>query len=61
HDTTHPFYNIGRFKRQFNKEITEYVGTYNVPVAKLRGVFWDRFWEKVLRRAYFKLHGQSWY
>lgn len=61
HDTTHPFYAIGRFKRQFNKETTEYVGTYNIPVRKLRGIFWDRFWEKVFRRVYFKLKGQNWY
>lgn len=61
HDQTHPFYNIGRFKRQFNKDTTEFVGTYNIPVAKLRGIFWDRFYEKVLRRLYFKFRGQSWY
>jgi lipid II:glycine glycyltransferase (peptidoglycan interpeptide bridge formation enzyme) len=61
HDQTHPFYNIGRFKRQFNKQVTEYVGTYNIPVARLRGVFWTRFWEKVIRRLYFKFRGQAWY
>jgi len=61
HDTSHPFYNIGRFKRQFNKEVIEYIGTYNVPIARIRGIFWTRFWEKVIRRLYFKLQGQSWY
>ena len=61
HDQTHPFYNIGRFKRQFNKHITEYVGTYNVPVRRWRGRFWTRFLEKVVRRLYFKFHRQAWY
>ncbi|NCU38721.1 peptidoglycan bridge formation glycyltransferase FemA/FemB family protein [Candidatus Saccharibacteria bacterium] len=61
HDTTHPFYGMGRFKTSFNKTVTEYVGAYNIPVARLRGVFWDRFWEKVVRRLYFKFRGQAWY
>lgn len=61
HDTTHPFYGMGRFKTSFNKTVTEYVGTYNIPVARLRGILWDRFWEKVIRRLYFKYRGQAWY
>lgn len=61
HDQSHPFYHIGKFKRQFNKTVTEYVGTYNIPIKRLRGVFWDRFYEKVIRRLYFNSHGQSWY
>lgn len=61
HDTTHPFYGMGRFKTSFNKTVTEYVGAYNIPVARVRGMFWDRLWEKVVRRVYFKLRGQAWY
>lgn len=61
HDTTHPFHNMGRFKRQFNKQITEYVGTYNIAVRPLRGTFWNVFFEKVVRRLYFKYRHQSWY
>lgn len=61
HDQTHPFYGMGRFKTSFNKTVTEYVGTYNIPVARPRGIFWDRFWEKVIRRLYFKFRGQAWY
>lgn len=61
HDESHPFYGMGRFKTSFNKTVTEYVGTYNIPVARLRGIFWDRFYEKVVRRLYFKFRGQAWY
>lgn len=61
HNPRHPFYGMGRFKTSFNKTVTEYVGTYNIPIARWRGVFWDRFWEKVVRRLYFKFRGQAWY
>lgn len=61
HDKSHPFYSIGRFKRQFNDEITEYIGAYNLPVAKLRGALWHTYLEKIVRKLYFMRHGESWY
>ncbi len=61
HDHTHPLYAIGKFKRQFNSEITEYIGAYNVPVAPIRGKLWHAYLEKVVRKLYFMRHKQSWY
>ena len=61
HDTSHPFYSIGRFKRQFNKEITEYVGAYQVPVVGWKSRLWSKFLEKLVRKLYFMKHGESWY
>src|SRR5690606_20193927 len=61
HDQTNPFYAIGKFKRQFNPDITEYVGAYEVPVVAWKSHLWQRYVEKIVRRAYFKIKKQSWY
>lgn len=61
HDQSHPFYAIGKFKRQFNKEITEYVGAYEVPIVGWKTNLWHRYLEKIIRRLYFKFRHQSWY
>ncbi|MGK2896723.1 MAG: lipid II:glycine glycyltransferase FemX [Candidatus Saccharimonadales bacterium] len=60
-DDTHPFYGLGRFKTSFNKTVTEFVGTYNLPVAQRRGLFWHNYLENVVRKAYFMIHKESWY
>jgi lipid II:glycine glycyltransferase (peptidoglycan interpeptide bridge formation enzyme) len=57
----HPYYGIGLFKTSFNKEITEYVGAYEVPVRPLKSKLWTKFFEKVLRRIYYKVHHESYY
>ncbi len=61
HDQTHPFYNIGRFKRQFNDEVTEYVGAYNIAIRPLRAKIWNTFAEKLVRKLYFMTKHESYY
>ncbi len=53
---THPHYGIGLFKMSFNKEITEYIGVYDIPIHPLKYTFWTRFLEKVVRRIHYKLY-----
>lgn len=60
-DQSHPFYAIGKFKRQFNREITEYVGAYEVPIVGWKAQLWHRFVEKLIRKLYFMKHKESWY
>ncbi len=57
----HPFYGMGRFKTSFNKTVTEYVGTYEVPIRQLQTKLWTKYLEKIVRRLYFILHKESWY
>ena len=52
----HPHYGIGLFKMSFNKEITEYIGTYDIPIHPLKYKLWTRFLEKVVRRIHLKLY-----
>jgi len=60
-DTSHPHYGIGVFKTSFNKEVTEYVGAYEIPVKPLKSKFWTRFLEKLIRRVYYKVRHESYY
>jgi lipid II:glycine glycyltransferase (peptidoglycan interpeptide bridge formation enzyme) len=60
-DTTHPLYNVGKFKTGFIKKVTDYVGTYDVPIRPLKEKLWYKLVEKIMRRRYFQKHGQSMY
>lgn len=53
---SHPHYGIGLFKMSFNKEITEYIGAYDIPIHPLKYKLWTRFLEKVVRRIHLKLY-----
>lgn len=60
-DTAHPHYGLGVFKTSFNKEVTEYVGAYEVPVQPLKSRLWTKFFEKLIRRIYYKMQHESYY
>lgn len=57
----HPHYGIGLFKTAFNKEVTQYVGAYEMPVSKLKSKLWTKYLEKIIRRLYYKKHHESYY
>jgi lipid II:glycine glycyltransferase (peptidoglycan interpeptide bridge formation enzyme) len=57
----HPFSGLARFKTSFNKEVTQYVGAFEVPVVTWKAKLWHRIVEKVVRRLYFKRHHESYY
>lgn len=61
HDTTHPHYGIGRFKTSFNKEVTEYIGLYDIAVKPFAYRIWSLFGERVLLRLYSALRHEYWY
>lgn len=57
----HPHYGIGRFKTSFNKEVTDYVGAYDIVVRPLQYKLWARYGEKITLRLHAKLHHENWY
>jgi lipid II:glycine glycyltransferase (peptidoglycan interpeptide bridge formation enzyme) len=60
-DTAHPHHGLGLFKTSFNKEVTEYVGAYEIPVRPLKSKLWTKFFEKLIRRIYYKMQHESYY
>lgn len=60
-DTAHPHHGIGRFKTSFNKQVTDYVGAYDLPVEPSKYKLWIKLGERLALRGYYKKHKQSWY
>lgn len=57
----HPHYGIGRFKTSFNKEVTDYVGVFDVVICPGAYHTWQRYGEKLVRKIYDFQHHESWY
>jgi lipid II:glycine glycyltransferase (peptidoglycan interpeptide bridge formation enzyme) len=43
---SHPLYGLYRFKSGFSEHITEYVGTWDLPIHRTRYAAWNRFAER---------------
>lgn len=61
HDESHPHYNIGRFKASFSKQVTDYIGAYDIAVRPLAYQIWSHIGERLLLRLHSRLHGDNWY
>lgn len=57
----HPHYGIGRFKTSFNKEVTDYVGAYDIVVKPLQYRLWVSIGERIALRLYNYQHNESYY
>jgi lipid II:glycine glycyltransferase (peptidoglycan interpeptide bridge formation enzyme) len=57
----HPHYGIGRFKTSFNKEVTDYVGAYDLAVNPFVYRLWTSFGERLALRLYSYQHHESYY
>ncbi len=60
-DPNHPFSGLARFKTSFNKEVTQYVGAYEIPVVGWKATLWHRYLEKVVRKLHFMRFKESYY
>lgn len=60
-DPTHPHYGIGLFKTQFNKQVTEYVGAYDLPIVGWKYALWHKYIEKLIRKLHYKMKHESYY
>lgn len=57
----HPHYGIGLFKSSFNKDITEYVGLYDIVISSLSYKFWKKVGELLTYHYYAKILKKSFY
>lgn len=51
---THPHHGIGLFKTAFHKEVTDYIGCYDLVLSKSRYLSWIKIGERVYRHYYHK-------
>lgn len=57
----HPYYGIGRFKTSFNKEVTDYVGAYDLVISPLSYRLWSKIGERLVLKFHNLLHRQNYY
>jgi lipid II:glycine glycyltransferase (peptidoglycan interpeptide bridge formation enzyme) len=50
----HPHYGIGQFKTAFNKQVTDFVGCYDLVISPLRYKAWTKLGERIYRHYYYK-------
>lgn len=60
-DPNHPWYGIGRFKTSFNKEVTDYVGAYDIVVRPRKYKIWAKIGERIAFRLHNLFYHESFY
>ena len=55
------FYGLGRFKTSFNKTVTDYVGTYDLPVKPTAYRVWQKIGYRVTLSLTYRLKGWQWF
>ena len=60
-DPDHPYYGMGRFKTSFNKEVTDYIGAYDIVIKPRAYDIWTKIGERIVVRLHSKLHHESFY
>jgi lipid II:glycine glycyltransferase (peptidoglycan interpeptide bridge formation enzyme) len=53
-NANHPHHGIGMFKTAFNKQVTDYIGCYDMVISAPRYAIWNKIGERVHRRLYYK-------
>lgn len=60
-DPSHRFYGLGLFKTSFTKQVTDFVGCWDLPVDPVRYRAWTAFGEQLFRHLYFRRTGGMFY
>ncbi len=60
-DELHPHYGIGRFKTSFNKQVTDYVGAFDLVIKPRQYSWWVKFGERATKSLWWRKHHESWY
>lgn len=60
-DESHPYYGVGRFKTSFNKQVTDYIGAYDIVVRPRQYALWTKFGERAAKSLWWRAHHESWY
>lgn len=60
-NANHPYYGLGRFKTSFNKQVTDYVGAYDLVVNPTAYRLWAKIGERIVLRLHSKRFHENWY
>lgn len=57
----HPYFGFGRFKTSFSKEITDFVGAYDIVIRPYRYNVWTKIGSRLALRWHFWRHRENFY
>jgi lipid II:glycine glycyltransferase (peptidoglycan interpeptide bridge formation enzyme) len=57
----HPHYGLGRFKTSFNKQVTEYVGVYELPISQRGYKLWKNIGERLVLSIHNRRYRENFY
>lgn len=57
----HPHYGIGRFKTSFNKDVTDYIGAYDLVISPRSYKLWTTLGERIALRLHNYRYRENWY
>lgn len=60
-NTDHSHYGIGRFKTSFNKEVTDYIGAYDLVIKPQAYGIWVKIGQKIVQRLNTYLHHENYF
>ncbi len=60
-DTSHYLHGVGKFKTSFNKQVTDYIGAFELPISPLRFKLWKSIVERLVLRLHRARTHQEWY
>lgn len=60
-DTSHPFYGVGRFKTSFNKQVTNYIGCYDLIINPTSYKLWQKVGQRVTISLTWRLKHRQWF
>lgn len=60
-DVDHPLHGVGRFKRSFQPEVTDYIGAYDLPLKPGSYRVWAAVGDRLMRRWSLARHADPYY
>ncbi|MEO7904898.1 MAG: peptidoglycan bridge formation glycyltransferase FemA/FemB family protein [Candidatus Saccharimonadales bacterium] len=60
-DQTDPYYGLGRFKTSFNKQVTDYIGAYDLIIKPASYRIWTNIGERITLRLHTIRHHENWW
>lgn len=57
----HSYYGFGRFKTSFNKQVVDFVGTYDIVIRPQRYAIWSKIGERIVLQLHFRRHHENFY
>lgn len=60
-DPSHPFHGVGRFKTSFNKQVTDYIGCYDLIVRPRQYTIWQKIGERLVISLTYRLKHRQWF